>query len=319
MPTLSQLEQARARILPFINRTPLLRSTTLSEELGCQVWIKAEMFQKTGSFKPRGMLNYLMALDPAVRARGVITFSAGNAAQGLAYAARIAGAKAVVAMPEFASPAKVEATRGYGAEFILHGANAAETFQRCMEVAQARGLYYLPSYDDPLLMEGHASLGLEIVEDAPDVAAVFCGIGGGGLIGGVAMALRAAGSRARLIGVEPGIASCMTQALQAGHPVQVSNGKSLADGLAPPIAGKHCLPLVQHEVEQIVLVSEAQIADALSTLLLRCKLLAEGAGAAPLAGLRARADWGFTPADKVVLVAGGGNIDPARLKAALQD
>ena len=185
--------------------------------------------------------------------------------------------------------------------------------------AQARGLYYLPSYDDPLLMEGHASLGLEILEDAPDVAAVFCGIGGGGLIGGVAMALRAAGSRARLIGVEPGIASCMTQALQAGHPIQVSNGKSLAEGLAPPIAGKHCLPLVQQQVEQIVLVSEAQIADALSTLLLRCKLLAEGAGAASLAGLRARSDWGFTPADKVVLVAGGGNIDPARLKAALPD
>lgn len=187
----------------------------MSDELGCQVWIKAEMFQKTGSCKSRGMLNHLMALDPAVRERGVITFSAGNAAQGLAYAARITGAKAVVAMPEFASPAKVAATRGYGAEVVLHGTNAAETSQRCMELAQQRGLYYLPSYDDPLLMEGHASLGLEILEDAPDVAAVFCGIGGGGLIGGVAMALRAAGSRARLIGVEPGIASCMTQALQA--------------------------------------------------------------------------------------------------------
>ena len=319
MTAIATLRQAHDRIRPHILRTPLLHSTTLSRELGCEVWIKAELFQKTGSFKPRGMLNHLLQMAPEERARGVITFSAGNAAQGLAYAAAIAGTRAVVAMPEFASPAKVAATRGYGAEVILHGQNAAETYERCMQVAQERGLRYVPSYDDPQLMQGHATLGLEVMEDMPDAAAVFCGIGGGGLIGGVAMALRACGSRARLIGVEPGIASCMTQALQHGAPLQVVNGKSLADGLAPPIAGVHCLPLVQQHVEQIVLVSEAQIADALTTLLTRCKLLAEGAGAAPLAGLRARSDWGFRATDKVVLVAGGGNIDPARLKGILPD
>ncbi len=319
MDHLTHLQLAHARVRPHINRTPLLHSSILSGEFGCQVWIKAELFQKTGSFKPRGMLNHLLCMDPALLARGVITFSAGNAAQGLAYAARIAATHAVVAMPEWASPAKAAATRGYGAEVILHGANAAETYQRCMAEAAQRGLVYVPSYDDQLLMEGHASLGLEILEDAPDAAAVVCGIGGGGLIGGLALALRASGSRARLIGVEPALASCMTQALAAGQPLQVVNGKTLADGLAPPVAGKHCLPLVQREVERVVLVSEAQIADALVTLMTRCKLAPEGAGAAPLAGLRAHADWGFQPQDKVVLVVGGGNIDPARLKAILPD
>ena len=225
----------------------------------------------------------------------------------------------VVAMPDFASPAKVAATRAYGAEVILHGSNAAETFERCMAEALSRNLVYVPSYDDPALMEGHASLGLEIIEDLPDVAAVVCGIGGGGLIGGVALALRAAGSTARLIGVEPEVACCMSQALAAGHPLQVVNGKSLADGLAPPVAGTHCLPIVRAHVEKIVLVTEAALAEAQATLLTRCKVYPEGAGAAPLAGLRARSDWGFAPADKVVLVAGGGNIDLARLKQVLPD
>ncbi len=200
---------------------------------------------------------------------------------------------------------------------ILHGANAAETFERCMAEARSRKLVYVPSYDDPALMQGHASLGLEILEDLPDVAAVVCGIGGGGLIGGVALALRAAGSEARLIGVEPEVASCMSAALAAGHPLQVVNGKTLADGLAPPVAGTHCLPIVRERVEKIVLVTEAAIAEALGTLMTRCKLYPEGAGAAPLAGLRARSDWGFAPTDKVVLVTGGGNIDLARLKQVL--
>jgi threonine dehydratase len=167
------------------------------------------------------------------------------------------------------------------------------------------------------LMEGHASLGLEILEDVPDVAAVFCGIGGGGLIGGLAMALRASKSAARIFGVEPELACCATQALRAGDPVQVVNGRTLADGLAPPIVGKACLPIIRAEVEEVILVTEEEIADAICFLLSRCKLLAEGAGAAPLAGLRRRKDLGFERGDNVVLAICGGNIDLERLAGVL--
>ncbi|MFI4994670.1 MAG: threonine/serine dehydratase [Hyphomicrobiales bacterium] len=314
---LSRIEGARERTSPYVMRTPLLSSSTLSKEMGCNVFIKAELFQKTGSFKVRGMVNALLTMDGKDLKRGVIAFSAGNAAQGLAYAANIVGARAVVAMPEAASLTKIAATKGYGAEVILDGKTAAETYQRCMAEVEAQGLTFVASYDNVALMEGHASLGLEILEDLPDVSAVFCGIGGGGLIGGLSMALRASGSKARIIGVEPELACCATQALREGHPVQVVNGKTLADGLAPPIVGKACLPVIQREVEEVVLVSEEQIADAIRFLLTRCKLLAEGAGAAPLAALRSRKDWGFTEKDNVVLAICGGNIDPARLVSVL--
>jgi len=313
---LARLRAARERIAGHVTRTPVLTSSALSRELGCKILIKAELFQKVGSYKVRGMVNRLLAMSPQDRRRGVITFSAGNAAQGLAYAAGIAGAHAVVAMPEAASPTKIAATKGYGAEVILHGKTSAETYERCMEVAAERGLVFVPSYDDVELMEGHASLAFEILEDVPEVTAIFCGIGGGGLIGGLAMGLRASGSRALLYGVEPELADCATQALRAGHPVPVINGRTLADGLAPPIVGKACLPIIQSEVKEVVLVTEDEIADASRFLALRCKLVAEGAGAAPLAGLRKRAAE-FGPRDTVVLAVCGGNIDPARLASVI--
>jgi threonine dehydratase len=314
---ITRLMAARERTRPYVKRTPLLSSATLSREVGCEVFLKAELFQKAGSFKVRGMVNALLTMPPEKLKRGVICFSAGNAAQGLAYAAGIAGTRAVVTMPEHASPAKIAATKGYGADVILRGKTAAECFERCMAEAEARGLTFVPSYDDVGLMEGHASLGLEILEDLPDVTAVFSGIGGGGLIGGLSMALRASGSKARIFGVEPEIACCATQALRKGEPIQVENGRTLADGLAPPIVGKACLPIIKREVEEVLLVSEDQIADAIRFLLTRCKLVAEGAGAAPLAGLRSRKEFGFTAKDKIVLAICGGNIDPARLATVL--
>jgi threonine dehydratase len=317
MHDLTRLQAARERIRAHVTRTPLFRSSTLSDEMGCSVFIKAELFQKVGSFKARGMLNRLLTMDSEELRKGVITFSAGNAAQGLAFAASIVGTRAVIAMPEAASPAKIAATRGYGGEVILDGKNAAETYARCMAEVAAQGLIYVPSYDDVALMEGHASLGLEILEDVPDVAAIFCGIGGGGLIGGLAMALRASKSKARIFGVEPQLASCATQALRAGEPVQVVNGRTLADGLAPPVVGKACLPIIREEVEEVILVTEDEIADAIRFLLSRCKLLTEGAGAAPLAGLRQRKDLGFARSDNIVLALCGGNIDLERLAGIL--
>ena len=300
-----------------MTRTPLFRSSTLSDEMGCNVFIKAELFQKVGSFKARGMLNRLLTMDANELRKGVITFSAGNAAQGLAFAARIVGTRAVIAMPEAASPAKIAATKGYGGEVILDGKNAAETYARCMAEVAAQGLIYVPSYDDVALMEGHASLGLEILEDVPDVAAIFCGIGGGGLIGGLAMALRASKSKARIFGVEPELASCATQALRAGEPVQVVNGRTLADGLAPPIVGKACLPIIREEVEEVILVTEDgdRRRDPLPSVALQA--LDRRRWSSPARRASPAEEFGLRASDNVVLALCGGNIDLERLAGIL--
>ena len=312
---LAYLQGAHRRIARHIHRTPLWRSRALSDRAGCEVYVKAELFQKTGSYKPRGMLWKVFSLSHAELDAGVITFSAGNAAQGLAYAGGIAGTRAAVVMPETASPIKVEATRGYGGEVILRG-NAAECLAHCLELARDRGLTFVSSYDDDTLMAGHASLGLEIFEDLPDVRAIFVGIGGGGMMGGLAMALRAQGSTARLIGVEPAGAAAMHQSLQEGRPVRLDQVKTIADGLAAPTAGTRCFELARERLEKVVVVSDEQIRDAMRLLMARAKLMAEPAGAAALAGLLA-ADHGFTTVDQVAVVVSGGNIDLPRLKDLL--
>lgn len=315
MPAPRVLAEARKALAPHIHRTPLWRSKTLSELAGCEVYLKAELFQKTGSYKPRGMLAKLFSLTDAERAAGVITFSAGNAAQGLAYAAGIAGTRASVVMPETASPIKAEATRGYGGEVILRG-NAAECLAHCLELAEQRGLTFVSSYDDESLMAGHASLGAEILEDLPDATAIFVGIGGGGMMGGLVMQLQASGSRARLIGVEPEGAPAMHRSLQQGQPVKLEKVSTIADGLAAPTAGRLCYALARERLEKVVLVSDEQIRSAMRLLMARAKLLAEPAGAAALAGLLA-GGHGLDPRAKAVVVVSGGNIDLGRLKDLL--
>lgn len=315
MPELSRLREARDRIAPYVHRTPLWPSRTLSALAGCQVYLKAELFQKTGSYKPRGMLWKLHNLTPAEREAGAITFSAGNAAQGLAYAAALTGTRATVVMPESASPIKAAATRGYGAEVILRG-NAAECLAHCRELSRERGLTFVSSYDDAALMEGHASLGLELIEDLPELAAVFVGIGGGGMMGGLAMALEASGSQARLIGVEPEGAPAMKQSLERGEAVTLASVSTIADGLAAPSAGRLCFALAQRRLEKVVLVDDGRIADAMRLLMARAKLMAEPAGAAALAGLL-RGDHGLLASQHVVVVVSGGNLDFERLKGLL--
>lgn len=315
MPELNWLREASNRIAPFIHRTPLWPSRTLSSMVGCQVYLKAELFQKTGSYKPRGMLWKLLTLTPTERRAGAITFSAGNAAQGLAYAAAVTGTRAAVVMPQQASPIKAAATRGYGAEVILRG-NAAECLAHCLELSRERGLTFVSSYDDETLMEGHASLGLELLEDLPELAAVFVGIGGGGMMGGLAMALEASGSQARLIGVEPEGAPGMRQSLERGEPVTLGSVSTIADGLAAPSAGRLCFALAQRRLEKVVLVDDGRIADAMRLLMARAKLMAEPAGAAALAGLLA-ADHRLRASQQVVVVVSGGNLDFERLKGLL--
>src|SRR5262249_48869536 len=310
IPSLDELQAIRQGIAPYIHRTPTVRSRHLSELTGCEVYLKAELFQRTGSFKPRGMLARLLRLAADERRRGAITFSAGNAAQGLAYAGGIVGVPTTVVMPETASPLKAEATRGYGAKVFLHG-TAADAYVRCMEIKEKENLVFVPSFDDEILMRGHASLGLEIFEDAPDVDAIVVGIGGGGLIGGITFAREALGRKTRLFGVEPEGAACMRRSLEAGKAVRLDKVATIADGLGAPFAGKKCFPIVRDHVENVVLVPDTAIMSAIRLLLARCKWLAEGAGAAPVAALVE----GAIPVSKgarVCCVVSGGGPAPGR-------
>lgn len=311
----AQLVEIRRQIAPHIHRTPLWRSVTLSRMTGYNVFLKAELFQKTGSYKPRGMLWSLLSMTPEQRAAGVITFSAGNAAQGLAYAGNILGAQVTVTMPAAASPTKAQATREYGAEVILHG-TAQECFALCRELASERGLTFAPSYDDVALMQGHATLGLELVEDLDALDAVVLGVGGGGMMGGIALALEACGSAATLIGVEPEGAPAMHRSLAAGYAVTLEHIETIADGLAAPSAGAHCFEIARRRAQEIVLVKDEEIVEALKLLMSRCKLYAEPAGAAGLAGLLS-GRIALPRGANVACVISGGNLDFQRLKTLL--
>lgn len=312
MSLLEDIQTARAAVNPHIHQTALWHSSTLSKRVGRDVFIKAELFQKTGSYKPRGMIWALLSLSDAERAAGAITFSAGNAAQGLAFAGAALGVKTVVVMAATANPTKVQATKDYGAEVILHG-TPQEAAQYCLDIAAERGLTYVSSYDDDALMTGHASLGCEIFEALPDVAAIFLGIGGGGMAGGLAKAAIAHDHPVSLFGVEPEGAPAMYESLRTGSAVRLPSVKTIADGLAAPSAGVKCYELVKSRFEDVFLVDDAAILEAMKLLMQRCKLTPEPAGAAALAGLLANVEK-VKAEGPIVCIVSGGNIDLALLK-----
>lgn len=312
---LDRLEAARKRIAPSIHRTPLLHSATLSERVGAPVWLKCENLQKTGAFKVRGALHRLLTLSDEERARGVATISAGNHAQAVAWAASAVGTTSLVVMPEHASPTKVRASREYGAEVILHG-DAAAAFIRVRELTEERGLTFVHPFDDIEVVAGHASCGLEILEDLPDVGVIVVPVGGGGLSSAIAAAVAATGSAAALWGVEPEGAPAMFRSLAAGEALHLDSVDTIADGLAPPMAGVLNHAILSEYSRGVVLVSDSQIVSALKLLLERTKLLVEPSGAAALAGLlsgqiEVQADA------PVVVVLSGGNTDLARLGSLL--
>jgi threonine dehydratase len=305
------LSDVRHSIFPYLHTTPLIYSSALSNLLGCKVYLKGELFQKTGSFKPRGMLWALMKLDEAQRRKGVITFSSGNAAQGLGYAAKQLDMQATVVMPQHASPAKVAATREYGAEVILHG-SVQQCKALCEKLAGEKGLYLVQSYDDYNVMCGHASLGLEIIQALPDVSAIYTPIGGGGLAGGIALAAIASGYSGQLIGVEPSGASGMHQSFEHGMPVSLTEVKTIADGLAAPTAGSKCFSILSHYLNGVLLVDDDEIVEAMIYLMQRTKWMVEPSGAASLAGLLANRSV-HRPDDTIVVIVSGGNFDMHRL------
>jgi threonine dehydratase len=282
-----------------LHRTPLFSSRAL----GPDAYLKAELFQKTGSFKPRGMLNKLASLTEEEKGRGIVTWSAGNAAQGAAYAAAAYGVACTVFMWETANPIKVAATRAYGAEVDLAAASPAEAHDRLLEHVERTGQTFVHPFDDPVLQAGHGTLGLEVVEDLPEVATIVVPVGGGGLIAGVAAAVEC-----RVVGVEPDGAPSVSAALEAGGPVRIEP-RSIADGLNAPFTGEATLAVCRERVAEIVLVSDDEIAEGMHFLYTRAKLACEPAGAAAvgalLAGRIADADRG-----PVVAVVSGGNADP---------
>jgi threonine dehydratase len=298
-----------------VHRTPLLSSRSLSERFGCHFHLKAECFQKTGSFKVRGVFNRIHHLTPEERARGLIGISAGNHAQALAYGAATEGVRCTVVMPAHASETKVAASRGYGADVVLHG-DVFEAFEKMEALRREHGFTLVHPYDDPIVIAGAGTAGLEIAEDVPAVAVVIVPIGGGGLISGVAAAIKQLQPRARVIGVEPAGAPAMKRALELGTPVRLEHIDTIADGLSAPIAGVNTLAHVQTFVDDVVVVDDDALRDALRYVLERCKILLEPAGAAGIAAMMS----GLVPvsaSDNVVCVASGGNFDLKRLKEAL--
>ena len=293
----------------------MLSSRTLSGRTGARVHLKAELFQRTGSFKPRGVLAKVESLTAEERKRGVVTWSAGNAAQAVAWAAAAAGVDCRVFMWRTASPLKVAATRGYGAEVELEAESAADAYERLVAHVDRTGAVFVHPFDDPVLHAGHGSVGLEMLEDVPEVATLVVPIAGGGLISGVATAVKGLRPEARVIGVEPEGAATMSAALAAGKVVPITP-KTVADGLAAPFVGEGTLAICRELVDEVVLVSDAQIEEAFRLLYSRAKLACEPAGAAATAALLA-GKVPLEPDEDVAAVVSGGNVVPETASAIL--
>jgi threonine dehydratase len=307
MPTLDDIRQAARELEGRIHRTPMLTSSALNERFGAELVLKAELFQKTGSFKVRGLLTKLLRLGAAERERGVITVSAGNAAGALAWAARDAGVPATVVMAKTAVPAKIDAARGYGATVELVDGDLMAQYERIKDERQLTGVH---PFDDEDVITGHGSLGLDLLQDRPDLGTVLVPVGGGGLISGVATALKLVKPEIRVIGIEPQQADAVSRSLEAGEPQKLPTARSIADGLAAPVCGTRNFPLIQQYVDQVVRVSEEALLEATRLVMSRTKLALEPAAAAPFAALLE----GSIQLDGVTAtVVSGGNLDVSKL------
>ena len=308
-----EFEEARRRVSAHAYHTPLLTSRTLSAATGFEVRLKAEMFQRTGSYKIRGPLNKFPQLSDEQKRRGVICSSAGNHAQGVALAAAIHGIKAVVVMAENATPSKIAATRGYGAEVVLHGTIWDEANERARELVRERGYTYIHPFDDLELIAGQGTVGLEIMEDWPEAEVLVVPIGGGGLISGIALAAKSRKPEVRIIGVESSGAPGMQQSVAAGHPVVLDRVDCVIDGLRVRRVGDHNVAIVRRVVDEIVTLPDTEIFDAMLWVMQHCKLVVEGAAAAPVGALLQELVTA-PPGTRVVCVLSGGNVGLEQLR-----
>ena len=313
---LEAIRSARRRIDGAVYLSPCPFSPTISELGGLPVYLKLENLQRTGSFKERGALNKILTLSDEEKRRGVIAASAGNHAQGVAFHAKNNGIAATIVMPVMTPLVKVNATKGYGAHVILHGEGYDEAYEEACRVARAQGLTFVHPFDDEAVIAGQGTIGLELLEQVPDLEAVVVPIGGGGLISGIACALKESHPRLRVIGVQPARMPSMLEGMKQHKPVTIPLQPTIADGIAVRRTGERTLPLVEKYVDDVVAVEEEEIASGILTLLEREKMLAEGAGAAAVAALLHRK--AKLKNKKTVALVCGGNIDVTLLSRIIQ-
>ena len=312
MVTLNDIADARRTIHGKVHRTPMMSATALGEMIGVNLFLKCEQFQKTGSFKPRGALNKLAHLSSEEKACGLVSASAGNHAQGLSYAAREYGVPATIVMPADAPQAKIDAVRGYGGTIVF--AESVNTmFDRMLELQREFGYTIAHPFDDPYVIAGQGTLGLEILEDVPDLEYVFVPIGGGGLISGIASAIKLQKPDVKIIGVESAAGGALYASRQAGHLVRVVCGPTIAGGIICPMIGENNYPIMQEYVDDVVLVNDDEIKRAIRLLLQRSKMLVEGAGGAATAALLEK-KYPLPKNARVVSLLSGGNVDLTSLK-----
>lgn len=323
--TIADVRAARPRIKARLHRTPMLASATAARIVGSargirladdRLYLKAEHLQVTGSFKPRAALTRIAALTPGERARGAITVSAGNAGQAYAWAGRAEGVPVTVVMPAYAVASKVAACRGYGAEVVLHGDHVGATLEKVEDLIAERGLTLVHPFDQPEVVAGNGTLGLEILEDLPEVDVVVVAVGGGGLIAGVSLAIAETRPSVRIYGVEPVGSDALARALAAGEPVKI-DPISVADGLGAPFAGRIALRITRRTLEDVVLIDDATILAGLRFAAERMKQVLEPAGATALAAVLAGA-IPIRDGERVCVVASGGNVAIERLGAFIE-
>jgi len=308
MLSLDDVQAARDRVAETTRQTPLEYSHTFSAMTGAEVHLKLELFQRTGSFKLRGATNRIATLSDEQRENGVVTASAGNHAQGVALASTRIGVDSTIVMPEHAPISKVKATRNYGGNVVLYGADYDEAAERAHEIEREEGRTYVHAFDDDYVMAGQGTIGLEIYDELPEVETVVVPIGGGGLISGIATALKGLDSSIRVVGVQAEGASSVAESLRKGQRVERDSVETIADGIATRTVGERTFEVIRERVDSVVTVSDSEIAVALTTLLERSKTLAEGAGAVALAAV-VEEKFDYEDDEVVVPALCGGNID----------
>ena len=315
--SLSDIQSARERIKDKVELTPCDYSEILSRIYGCHIYLKLENLQITGSFKPRGAMNKVLQLSTEQRDAGVVAASAGNHAQGVAYAARQLGITATIVMPETTPLAKIRGTEELGASIVLYGSRYGEAYDKACELQQQHGYTFIHAFDDPQVIAGQGTIGLEVLEQVPDLDMLLVPIGGGGLIAGCALAIKHNKPEVRIIGTQAERIPSMKASIEAGHIEVQHPANTIADGISIAKVGQHTFPLVKQYVDEIVTVTEESIATAIMMLLEREKTLAEGAGATGFAAL-SHGRVSNIKDKKIVLVLSGGNIDMTMLTVILE-
>jgi len=309
---LEDIKKASTNLKDIINKTPLIRSDTLDEFLGCKVYFKPENLQKTGSFKIRGASNRILNLTDKEKDKGIIASSSGNHAQGVAYAAKLIGVNATIVMPENAPKSKILGTEKYGANVILHGYDSIERYKHLYNLVDEYNYTVVHSFNDPDLIAGQGTVGLEIINEMPEVDCVVVPLGGGGVLSGIAVAIKESNPNCRVIGVEPEAIPRFSESLKANKPVEVPFKDTIADGLMLTKTGDNTWPIVKEYVDEVVTVKDEYIKDALKMILMKSKLLVEPSAAIGVAAALAKKIDNIEN-KKVVFVLTGGNIDQDRL------